>query len=95
LSTSCPASCSAPLAEQIFREQGLRLITNLRKNLRNIRLPFADKLLLRKRALLRPSSINSRMSARLSIHVTATRSTSACICSLASLRLDLRPLIAA
>jgi hypothetical protein len=43
---------SAPLAEQLFREQGLRLITSLRKNMRNVLLPFADKLLLRKRALI-------------------------------------------
>ena len=43
---------SAPLAEQLFLEQGLRLITKLRKNMRNILLPFTDKLLLRKRALI-------------------------------------------
>jgi len=48
---------SAPLAEQLFLEQlfleqGLRLIKNLRKNRRNVPLPFADKLLLRKRALI-------------------------------------------
>ncbi len=43
---------SAPLAEQLFLEQGLRLITKLRKNMRNILLPLADQLLLRKRALI-------------------------------------------
>jgi hypothetical protein len=44
---------SQPLAERLFLEQGLRLITKLRKNMRNILLPFADKLLLlRKRALI-------------------------------------------
>jgi Transposase DDE domain len=43
---------SAPLAEQLFLEQGLRLITKLRKNMRNMLLPLADKLLLRKRALI-------------------------------------------
>ena len=43
---------SAPLAERLFLEQGLRLITKLRKNMRNILLPFADYLLLRKRALI-------------------------------------------
>ena len=43
---------SAPLAEQLFLGHGLRLITKLRKNMRNVLLPFADKLLLRKRALI-------------------------------------------
>jgi hypothetical protein len=43
---------AAPLAEQLFLEQGLRLITKLRKNMRNILLPLADHLLLRKRALI-------------------------------------------
>jgi hypothetical protein len=43
---------SAPLAEHLFLEQGLRLITKLRKNMRNILLPHADKLLLRQRALI-------------------------------------------
>jgi len=43
---------SAPLAEQFFLAQGLRLIMNLRKNMRNAFMPFADKLLLRKRALI-------------------------------------------
>jgi transposase len=43
---------SAPLAERLFLDQGLRLITKLRKNMRNILMPFADKLLLRKRALI-------------------------------------------
>jgi hypothetical protein len=43
---------SAPLAEQLFLGQGLRLITKLRKNMRTLLLPLADKLLLRKRALI-------------------------------------------
>jgi len=43
---------SAPLAEQLFLAQGLRLITKLRKTMRNVLLPYADKLLLRKRALI-------------------------------------------
>jgi hypothetical protein len=45
-------SISAPLAERLFLAQGLRLITKLRKNMRNILLPLADHLLLRKRALI-------------------------------------------
>jgi hypothetical protein len=43
---------SAPLAEHLFLRQGLRLITKLRKNMRNLLLPLADKVLLRKRALI-------------------------------------------
>jgi hypothetical protein len=43
---------SAPLAEHLLLNQGLRLITKLRKNMRNVLLPFADKQLLRKRALI-------------------------------------------
>jgi hypothetical protein len=43
---------SAPLAERLFLGLGLRLITKLRKNMRNILMPLADHLLLRKRALI-------------------------------------------
>jgi transposase len=43
---------SAPLAEHLFLAQGLRLITKLRKNMRNQLLEFSDRLLLRKRALI-------------------------------------------
>jgi hypothetical protein len=43
---------SAPLAERLFLGSGLRLITKLRKNMRNMLLPLADYLLLRKRALI-------------------------------------------
>jgi len=43
---------SAPLAEHLFLDQGLRLITKLRKNMRNQLLAFSDRLLLRKRALI-------------------------------------------
>jgi transposase len=43
---------SAPLAEQLFLDQGLRLITKLRKNMRQQLLEFSDRLLLRKRALI-------------------------------------------
>ncbi|HEY7094541.1 MAG TPA: transposase [Ktedonobacterales bacterium] len=45
-------SISAALAERLFLEPELRLITKLRKNMRNILIPFADHLLLRKRALI-------------------------------------------
>jgi hypothetical protein len=43
---------SAPLAERLFLSQGLRLITKLRNNMRNVLLPLADHLLLRQRALI-------------------------------------------
>jgi hypothetical protein len=45
-------SISAPLAERLFLDQGLRLITKLRKNMRQQLLAFSDRLLLRKRALI-------------------------------------------
>jgi hypothetical protein len=43
---------SQPRAEQLLVEHGLHLITKLRTNMRNRLLPLADKLLLRKRALI-------------------------------------------
>jgi hypothetical protein len=43
---------SQDLAEELFVRQGLRLITKLRKNMRGRLLPLADKLLLRKRAII-------------------------------------------
>jgi Transposase DDE domain len=45
-------SISAPLAEQLFLDHGLRLITKLRKNMRNHLIHVSDRLLLRKRALI-------------------------------------------
>jgi hypothetical protein len=43
---------SQALAERLFVEQGVRLITRLRTNMRNVLIDLADKLLLRKRALI-------------------------------------------
>jgi hypothetical protein len=43
---------SEPLAERLLVTHGLRLITKLRKNMRNQLLEFSDRLLLRKRALI-------------------------------------------
>lgn len=43
---------SQPLAERLFVEQGLRLITKLRKNMRNRLLEWSDRLFLRKRAII-------------------------------------------
>ena len=42
---------SAPLTHLLF-EQGLQLITRLRKNMKNQLMPLSDKLLLRKRAII-------------------------------------------
>jgi hypothetical protein len=43
---------SQPLAERLFLDHGLRLITKLRKNMRNVLMDLSAKLLLRKRALI-------------------------------------------
>lgn len=43
---------SQPLAEQLFLQHGLRLITKLRRNMRQQLLELSDRLLLRKRALV-------------------------------------------
>src|SRR5258708_11483240 len=44
-------SISAPLTQLLF-EQGLHLITKIRKNMKNRLMPLAEKLLLRKRAII-------------------------------------------
>jgi hypothetical protein len=77
-------SISAPLAEQLFLDQGLRLITTLRKNMRHHPIHVSDRLLLRKRALI--ETINDQLKNVCQIEHTATavRSTSSSICSLAS-----------
>jgi hypothetical protein len=50
---------SQPLAEQLLVTQGLRLITKLRKKMRNRLLTLSDKLLLRKRAII--ETINDQL----------------------------------
>ncbi len=50
---------SQALAEQLLVTQGLHLITKLRKNMRHVLMPLADKLLLRKRAII--ESINDQL----------------------------------
>lgn len=50
---------SQPLAERLFVEHGISLITRLRKNMRNRLMHLSDKLLLRKRALI--ESINDQL----------------------------------
>jgi hypothetical protein len=97
---------SAALAERLFLAQGLRLITKLRKNMRNILMSLADHLLLRKRALI--ETIIDQLKNVCQIEHSRHRSPiNFCVHLLAglvaychqpkkpSLRLDLRPLIAA
>jgi hypothetical protein len=50
---------SQPLFEQLFCEQGLQLLTRLRKNMANQLMPFLDKVLIRKRAVI--ESINDQL----------------------------------
>lgn len=50
---------SQALTEQLFTTQALRLITKVRKNMRERLLTYTDKLLLRKRALM--ESINDQL----------------------------------
>ena len=63
---------SHALAEQLLLTQGLQLITKLRKNMRNIMMPLADKLLLRKRAII--ESINDQLKNICQIEHTRHRS---------------------
>ena len=50
---------SQPLAEQLLIEHGVSLITKVRKNMRERLLTYADKLLLRKRAII--ESVNDQL----------------------------------
>jgi hypothetical protein len=68
---------SQPLAEQVWVRYGLRLITKVRRNMRERLLAYTDKLLLRKRARSsRAGTTSSRTSARSSAAAIAARSTS-------------------
>lgn len=58
---------SQALAERLVLSQGLHLITKLRKNMRNVLMPLADKLLLRKRALIETISTLVDLSARVDV----------------------------
>jgi hypothetical protein len=97
---------SAPLAEQLFLAQGLRLITKLGKNMRPQLLPVADKLLLRKRALgesiidqlknvFQIEHSRHRSPINFLVHLLAGLATYCHQPKKPSLRLDLRPFIAA
>jgi hypothetical protein len=63
---------SCALAEQLFTTQGLVLITKLRKNMRERVLAAADKLLLRKRAII--ESVNDQLKNICQIEHTRHRS---------------------
>ena len=63
---------SAALAEQIFTTQGLRLITKVRRNMRERLLTVTDKLLLRKRAII--ESVNDQLKNICQIEHTRHRS---------------------
>ena len=97
---------SAPLAERLFLEQGLRLITKLRKNMRNHLVNLADKLLVRKRALIETivdqlknvcqiEHSRHRSPINFCVHLLAGLAASCHQPKKPSLRLDLPPLIAA
>jgi hypothetical protein len=99
-------SSSAPLAERLFLDHGLRLITKLRKNRRTHLLSLADKLLLRKRALIETivdqlknvcpiEHSRHRSPIHFCVHLLAGLAASCHQPKKPSLRLDLRPLIAA
>jgi hypothetical protein len=97
---------SAPLAERLFLEQGLRLITKLRKNMRTRLLPLADHLLLRKRALIETifdhlknvcqiEHSRHRSPIHFCVHLLAGLAAYCHLPKKPSLHLDLSPLIAA
>jgi len=97
---------STPLAEQLFLAQGLRLITKLRKNMRNVLMDLSDKLLLRKRALIETiidqlknvcqiEHSRHRSPINFLVHLLAGLIAYCHQPKKPSLRLDLRPLIAA
>lgn len=97
---------SATLAERLFLAHGLRLVTKLRKNMRNILIPLADKLLLRKRALIETifdqlknvcqiEHSRHRSPTHFLVHLLAGLAAYCHLPKKPSLHLDLRPLLAA
>jgi hypothetical protein len=97
---------SALLVERLFLAHGLRLITKLRKNMRNILLPLADHVLLRKRALIETifdqlknvcqiEHSRHRSPVNFLVHLLAGLAAYCHQPKKPSLHLDLRPLIAA
>jgi hypothetical protein len=63
---------SQSLAERLLVDHGVRLITKLRKNMRNVLMDLSDKLLLRKRALI--ETINDQLKNVCQIEHTRHRS---------------------
>ena len=97
---------SATLAERLFLAHGLRLVTKLRKNMRNLLIPLADKLLLRKRALIETifdqlknvcqiEHSRHRSPTHFLVHLLAGLAAYCHLPKKPSLHLDLRPLLAA
>ncbi len=70
---------SQELFEQLF-EQGLQLITHIRKNMKNKLVPIVDKLLLRKRAII--ETINDQLKNISQIEHTRHRSVTNCMVNL-------------
>ena len=96
---------SAPLAEQLFLAQGLRLITKLRTNRRTRLLPLTDRLLLRNRALIETifdqlknvcqiEHSRHRSPINFCVHLLAGLAAYCHLPKKPSLHLDLHPLIA-
>ena len=67
-----PSASAQSLAERLFVDQGVRLITRLSKNMRNVLMDPSDKLLLRKRALI--ETINEQLKNVCQIEHTRHRS---------------------
>lgn len=63
---------SAPLMTELLFEQGLQLITSLRKNMRNHVMHLSDKLLVRKRAIV--ESVSDQLNNILQIEHSRQRS---------------------
>ncbi|EKP06141.1 transposase, IS4-like family protein [Leptospira kirschneri str. 200803703] len=57
---------SQSLFESLY-EKGIQLITKLKKNMKNKLIPFVDKILLRKRAIIESVMINLKISVRFNI----------------------------
>jgi hypothetical protein len=94
------------LAQRLFLDQGLRLITRLRKNMRNVLMNLSDKLLLRKRAIIETiidqlknvcqiEHSRHRSPVNFLVHLLAGLVAYCHQPKKPSLHLDLRPLIAA
>jgi hypothetical protein len=95
---------SAPHAERLFLTCGLRLMIKLRQNMHNILLPYVDKLLLRRRALIETiidqlknvcqiDHSRQRSPTRVFVHLLAGLAAYCHVPKKPSLYLDLHPLL--